>query len=144
MSKNTLINILFLGSMLFIMKLTILPQESLGIGTDSGGVNLVPFRTSEYIFLHETSIKFSINILGNIILFLPFGFFLTMRFKNINCLLKCLLVGAFFSIFIEIVQLSIPNRWTDIDDVILNTVGTAIGYAIYIIISKRKMYLKED
>ncbi|MGC3791985.1 VanZ family protein [Priestia aryabhattai] len=144
MSKNTLINILFLGSILFIMKLTIFPQESLGIGSDSGGINLVPFRTSGYIFLHETFIKFIINILGNIILFLPFGLFLTMRFKKINRLWKCIVFGSIFSISIEIVQLSIPNRWTDVDDVILNTLGTAIGYAIYKIIDKKKMYLQED
>ncbi len=41
-----------------------------------------------------------------------------------------------FSIVIEIVQLFLPNRWTDIDDVILNTLGTGIGYSVFKIINK--------
>jgi glycopeptide antibiotics resistance protein len=35
--------------------------------------------------------------------------------------------GLLLSLFIEIAQLAIPSRVTDVDDVILNTLGTAAG-----------------
>ncbi|NGY76386.1 VanZ family protein [Bacillus megaterium] len=49
-------------------------------------------------------------------------------------------MGMFFSVLIEIVQLFMPNRWTDIDDVLLNTLGTGIGYSLF----KTLNYIKED
>jgi glycopeptide antibiotics resistance protein len=35
--------------------------------------------------------------------------------------------GLLLSLFIEIAQLAIPSRVSDVDDVILNTLGTALG-----------------
>ena len=40
------------------------------------------------------------------------------------------LLGLSLSLFIELSQLFLP-RWTDIDDIILNTFGTFIGYPLY-------------
>ena len=41
-----------------------------------------------------------------------------------------ILFGFALSLFIELFQLFLP-RWTDIDDIILNTFGTLIGYLLY-------------
>jgi len=41
-----------------------------------------------------------------------------------------------FPILIEIVQLSMPNRWTDVDDVILNTLETRVRYSLFTILSR--------
>ena len=46
-----------------------------------------------------------------------------------------ILIGCLFSSFIELFQLVLP-RWTDIDDVLLNTFGVLIGYLLY------KLYVK--
>lgn len=50
--------------------------------------------------------------------------------KNKDKMLYILISGFSFSLFIEITQL-LNNRSTDIDDLILNTIGGLIGYGIY-------------
>ncbi|MCJ7992216.1 VanZ family protein [Priestia megaterium] len=130
MFKRNVINVLFLGSILFIIGLTMFPEASLGIGVDQGGINLVPFYTIGDLLLHRSFGDFIINNMGNIILFIPLGTLLPFKFNSISSFSKVCLIGMAFSLLIEIVQLSMPNRWTDIDDVILNTLGTGIGYGL--------------
>ena len=48
---------------------------------------------------------------------------------------KTVLSGALLSVSIEFIQLFMP-RFTDIDDVILNTLGTLIGALIYMAVNK--------
>jgi glycopeptide antibiotics resistance protein len=40
-------------------------------------------------------------------------------------------MGALFSATIEWIQLFLPNRMTDINDVILNTTGAVVGYLLF-------------
>ncbi|PEE78059.1 hypothetical protein COM81_03485 [Priestia megaterium] len=136
MLKINLINILFLGSILFIVRLTMFPESSLGIGTGKCGINLVPFYTIADLLFHQSFSDFIVNNVGNILLFVPFGFLLSIKFKNINSVPKGFLIGMMCSISIEVVQLFMPNRCTDIDDVILNTLGTGIGYSVFKKINK--------
>lgn len=143
MSKSNSINVLFIVSILFIIRLTMFPESLLGIGEGKGGVNLVPFFTIGDLLFHHSFSDFILNNIGNIILFLPFGFFLPMRCRKINKLSKSLLVGMAFSVSIEIVQLFMPNRWTDIDDVLLNTLGTGIGYSLFKMLNRIEIYMKE-
>ncbi|MEH7413620.1 VanZ family protein [Priestia megaterium] len=143
MSKNNWINVLFLVSILFIIRLTMFSESSLGIGEGKGGINLVPFYTMRDLLFHHSFSDFILNNIGNIILFLPFGFFLPIKFRGIDNLPKSFLVGMFFSVLIEIVQLFMPNRWTDIDDVLLNTLGTGIGYSLFKMLNKIEFYMKE-
>ena len=131
MSKRNLINILFLGSILFIIILTMFPEASLGTGVEQGGTNFVPFYTIGNLLFHHSFAEFIKNNIGNIILFIPFGFMLSFKFNNINGLLKGCLVGMLLSTSIECIQLFMPNRWTDIDDVILNTLGAGLGFVLF-------------
>lgn len=74
-----------------------------------------------------------IDVLGNVAVFIPFGAALgaaTLIGRRRHFWLWWLsvtAVGLLLSLFIEIAQLAIPSRVTDIDDIILNTAGTAIG-----------------
>lgn len=131
MFKKILINVMFLGSIIFIINLTMLPDPSLDIGIGSGGVNLIPFHSIGGWISHQSLRDFIVNNIGNVVLFIPFGFMLPLRSKKVNRLSKSLLIGMLFSIVIELVQLTMPNRWTDIDDVILNTLGAGIGYILF-------------
>ncbi|WP_427126720.1 VanZ family protein [Priestia megaterium] len=143
MSKRNSINVLFLVSILFIIRLTMFPESSLEIGEGKGGINLVPFFTISDLLFHHSFGDFILNNIGNVVLFLPFGFFLPMRFKKIDNFSKSLLVGMLFSVSIEIVQIFMPNRWTDIDDVLLNTLGTGVGYSLFKALNKIEIYMKE-
>lgn len=68
-------------------------------------------------------------LLGNIIMFMPIGFFPALLWKKWRWW-KSLLAGFFTSASIEFIQFFI-GRSTDIDDVILNTVGASAGFWIF-------------
>lgn len=70
-----------------------------------------------------------INIIGNIVAFIPLGLFLPML-QSKNKLFQCLFYSFLMSLSIELIQL-IAYRVTDIDDLLLNTAGGVIGYLIY-------------
>lgn len=99
-----------------------------------GGVNLTPFKE---IFRYTIgSRKFFKNIIGNIVLFIPYGYFAAYFPKN----KKMLTVGfltLLVSFSIEAIQYRI-GRVFDIDDIILNTFGGVIGYLIFIILDSIK------
>jgi glycopeptide antibiotics resistance protein len=64
-------------------------------------------------------------------MFIPSGMILPVVYKKRNSFGKVLITGAFISLGIEILQLPFASRASDIDDLILNTLGVAIGYGIY-------------
>ena len=73
----------------------------------------------------------AINIIGNISMFIPTGIIVPILYKRLDRFWKVLLAGAGLSFAIEIIQLLFPGSVTDIDDLILNAAGVAIGYGIY-------------
>lgn len=95
-----------------------------------GQSNFVPFKE---IFRYEFgSAKFIKNILGNILLFAPYGFLASYLLKN-NKFSVITILTIIVSLTIETVQYYI-GRVFDIDDIILNLLGGIIGFLIYIAI----------
>lgn len=90
-------------------------------------INLKPFK--EILRYNINSKLFIKNIIGNILLFIPFSLFLTFYLK-INRLYIIILLGFILSLTIEIIQIGI-GRVFDIDDIILNVFSSIIGYYIY-------------
>ena len=89
--------------------------------------NFIPFREiSRYSI---TSRLFFKNVLGNMIMFLPFGFFISYYLKVEKITLP-LILTIIASISIECVQLSI-GRVFDVDDILLNLLGGITGYFLY-------------
>lgn len=94
--------------------------------------NFVPFKE---IFRYKfTSKLFVKNILGNILLFMPFGLFISAYLDN-RKIFPSLILTLISSVSIEIVQYLI-GRVFDVDDIILNLVGGLIGSIIFIILDK--------
>ena len=89
-------------------------------------INLIPI-----VHLFDVYDGWLINIIGNVTMFIPVGLALPFCFKKLDTLGKTVLVGAGFSIYIEITQLPFYDRCSDIDDFILNTTGILIGALIY-------------
>ncbi|MGE7094489.1 VanZ family protein [Lysinibacillus sp. NPDC048646] len=67
---------------------------------------------------------------GNILLFMPLGFSIPLRFK-VNKFWKVILLGFFISFLVEVIQLFTSIRSFDVDDLILNTLGAIIGFVLY-------------
>lgn len=90
--------------------------------------NLIPIKN---IMQHDSPLKAWLNVIGNIAVFIPSGFLLPIVFPRLDRFWKVLLCGAGMSLCIELMQLPFFTRVTDIDDLIMNTLGCIIGYGIY-------------
>ena len=91
-------------------------------------VNLIPLVN---ILDYDIKREAAINIIGNISMFIPTGVIMPILYKRLDCFWKVLLAGAGLSFVIEVIQLLFPGSVTDIDDLILNTLGVAVGYGVY-------------
>lgn len=96
--------------------------------------NFVPFK--ELLRYRLGTRLFYKNIIGNITLFLPYGF-LVSYFIKIEKTLSIFLLTLLTSISIETTQLMI-GRVFDIDDILLNLIGGLSGYFIYKLLQKLK------
>ena len=94
----------------------------------TSGVNLVPF--SEILRYSFGTKMFNYNVLGNIIIFLPFGY-LIGEYVNPKKIWPVIITTIITSSVVEFVQLKI-GRSFDIDDIILNLVGAVLGYLFFI------------
>jgi glycopeptide antibiotics resistance protein len=74
-----------------------------------------------------------INLFGNIFLFTPLGLLAALLYPKMRCFWKILLLGFAFSLLIETWQLFLPRSF-DVDDLILNIFGTAIGYLLFMLV----------
>ena len=98
-------------------------------------INLVPFQS---MFDFSTTKDMLINIVGNITMFIPTGIILPVIYKKLRSFPRTVLAGGLISLSIEILQLPLCDRTTDINDIILNTTGAAVGYAVYTLVKKAR------
>ncbi len=99
-------------------------------------INLTPFV---HIVDYSSRKELLINILGNMCMFIPTGILLPILYKKLDRFWKVVLVGLSMSLMIELSQLLwCPTNVTDIDDLMLNTLGAAIGYGIYYLCRPRR------
>lgn len=94
---------------------------------DWSTANLIPFKE---MFRFEVGSKaFIRNVLGNMLLFMPYGFYLSyfMKLRKVKYVLA---FSLFVSVAVEIIQYRI-GRVFDIDDIILNITGGVLGYYLY-------------
>ncbi|TKC19617.1 VanZ family protein [Robertmurraya kyonggiensis] len=103
--------------------------------------NIIPFQnTMNYINGTNTPYLSNIidNTLGNILIFLPLGILLPILFRKYRSLSKVFIGSTIISFSIEILQFISQLGQFDIDDIILNVIGSTVGYLfIKTIISSR-------
>lgn len=136
MSKRKDISTALLGvTVALILWITILSREAL-IGTP------ITYRPLHALISFMKEIqrgRIGANFLGNIILFIPFGFLLPCV-TDWNRMWKTVVTGIGFSLLIETIQLITSRGCFDFDDVILNSLGCVIGYGIHR--AARKLFTK--
>lgn len=79
----------------------------------------------------------------NALLFLPVGLLLPLLYRSYQKLSRCVLYGFFLSLAIELVQL-FSFSTTDINDLLMNTLGTAAGFGIFALLNRLYPPLAED
>ncbi len=91
-------------------------------------INLIPLV---HLFEYRSVRDMIWNVVGNTAMFIPSGIILPVVYRKLNRFWKVTAVGALISLCIEFLQLPFASRASDIDDLILNTLGTAAGYGIF-------------
>lgn len=92
-----------------------------------GVSNYTPFKEM-FRYNFGTNLFYK-NVFGNILLFVPLGFYVGYYTKTKNIFLAFIIV-VLSSSTIEFTQLNI-GRTFDIDDIILNALGGILGYLLY-------------
>lgn len=145
MIRNTTRNQKF-GWVLFLLYLGLLVYfmffaESLGRDTTQRdyAYNLELFKEIRrfYTYRHKLGISaFLLNIYGNVIGFVPCGFFLPIVSRRSRKWYNTILLCFLLSFCIEVTQLMLKVGSFDVDDLFLNTLGGILGYMIYRIVQK--------
>lgn len=76
---------------------------------------------------------FLINVVGNVVVFIPFGMFLPCLFPRCRNILLTMLFSLEFSLAVEITQLISRVGRFDVDDLLLNTIGGSVGCLLFFI-----------
>lgn len=108
-----------------VFSVTVSPVYGYSRSLHLDNVNLIPGKVLQNVASN------SLNFLGNLFMFVPLGILVPMMSRSYRKLIPIARLGALLSLLIEILQLFL-NRGTDVDDIILNTLGTVIGYFIFV------------
>lgn len=87
-------------------------------------INLIPFRDG-----------ISLSMILNVVMFMPLGFLLPLLWKEYQSLVGTAIIGFCFSCGIEFCQL-FNRRVSDVDDLLMNTLGAILGWLIWIVFSR--------
>lgn len=87
-------------------------------------INLIPFRDG-----------ISLSMILNVVMFIPLGFLLPLLWKEYQSLVRTAIIGFCFSCGIEFCQL-FNRRVSDVDDLLMNTLGAILGWLIWIVFSR--------
>ena len=157
MSKNSAKRrIKHLGAMLFVIYILLLIYF-LFFSEEYGRVaaeeriyryNLIPFVEIRRFWIYREQLGvFAVitNLLGNVIGFIPYGFILPVIARKCRSGFFIILSGFGISLLVETIQLITKVGCFDVDDLILNTLGAALGYLAFAVCNylRRKCYGKK-
>lgn len=121
----------YLAVLLRALFLKLVPiGEIFDVGERLRALNLIPFGGSAYLHAVKK------DVVINTVLFAPLGFLLAMRSKGKSRRPLLLFAALAASVLTEALQYLLALGVADITDVISNTVGAALGFALYDITSK--------
>lgn len=93
--------------------------------------NLVLFREIRRFYEYRKVLGIQsvlINLVGNVVAFMPFGFFVPVLWPKSRNLFAVAFCSFCFSLFVETIQLVSKVGTFDVDDLFLNTLGGVFGY----------------
>ena len=128
---------------LFVIKVIIFkyPMEQLHMIADTwqkdvileglGTANFVPFRTIKMYIDYAYKLNSVENLAGNLLVFVPLGFLLPLISEDVQKFSEVFINVFTFVLGIEVFQLFSAFGAFDVDDILLNCLGAAIGYGCY-------------
>lgn len=137
MNKEKIIFYKEIYNLLMIIYILLLYQMLLSTENATSGVNMIPFK--EITRYQIGSKLFYYNVIGNIALFIPFGYFISDKLRAQKTS-QIIYISAIISLTAELIQYKI-GRAFDIDDVLLNVAGAILGFMLYVSIQAIKRHL---
>ncbi len=102
-----------------------------------GSANFEVFKTIKMYWRYwGRGINSFENLVGNVLAFVPLGYFLPRIFKIFENVICCMCMAFLFVCFIELFQLFSAFGAFDVDDIILNCLGNFIGYICFLVLRK--------
>lgn len=106
----------------------------------NGNINLVPYVQLHYQYTYKPPIFWILYTLGNIMMFMPFGYLFPRIYQKRFRMLVTISIATLCSLLIEITQYFFTiDRAADIDDLLLNIIGAIVGYILFLFIRKSKV-----
>lgn len=96
-----------------------------GLEINPNQINLIPFLMDSY------PAQYTLNA----VMFIPLGFLLPYLWPQVAKIQWTVLYGLGFSLLIELSQL-LNNRASDVDDLIMNTLGALIGFSLFALLRR--------
>jgi glycopeptide antibiotics resistance protein len=93
--------------------------------------NVVPFRTIAIYLANRTDPFWVRQAIGNLLFLLPIGLVGPFALPALDRWWRMLLLAILISAAVEVAQLWIPDRSADVDDVMVNVAGAALGFLMY-------------
>lgn len=106
-------------------------------------------RNTVSLILGETwqgSVQSKAYVIENILMMIPFGVLLPIVLRPAKNIFCCIPLGFFFSVSLEYAQFLSQRGHMQVDDVVMNVIGTAIGYLFFVsleVLCRFNKYLKE-
>ena len=103
--------------------------------------NLTPFLEIRRGLKHIETVGYRyvlVNIAGNVVAFMPFGFLLPLITERKMNTIKVFFFSLLLTICAELLQLVSRTGAFDVDDLILNTIGGVLGYWCYVLLLGRR------
>lgn len=92
--------------------------------------NFTLFKTIRMYIRYTDRLNSFENLVGNLVVFLPFGYVLPIISKQAKHFIILLIYAFFFSLAIEVFQLVSAFGAFDVDDILLNCIGAIVGFFI--------------
>lgn len=126
-SFKTNINIYLILFFILLFSVTfIIGRDRFHLYNWSYGGQMTPFRTIKSQIKYGSSLSILKNLIGNSIMLIPLSFILMIKNQKYNNILRQTLITLPIIIFIEILQTFTHTGTFDVDDIILNYLGTII------------------
>lgn len=147
--KREILLAIFFTYLVLILTITIIPMPLAGFKKPNFQyINIIPlFHSLECIWGNAKGARFCLqNIIGNIAIFIPFGFLMPLIWDKYRSLKNVFISAFIFSFSIELIQFFEHYfgtfRIVDIDDIILNIAGACLGFCLIYITEKRGFFRK--
>ncbi len=109
----------------------------------SGSRNTVSLTLGE---TWQGSARSKAYVIENILMMIPFGVLLPNVLRSAESIFCCIPLGFLFSVSLEYAQFLSERGHMQVDDVVMNVMGTAIGYLFFVsvkLLCRLSKYLKE-